>query len=298
MNSDKPLHNRRSIRLKGYDYSRSGAYFITICVKDNVHFFGRIENGKMILNDAGRMIDKWWQKIPEKFPDIVLGEYQIMPNHFHAIVLNTGIVRADPRVRPNESIDNSIVRADPHAHPNESIDNSIVRGAPPVRPKESIDNDIGRAGPHAHPNESIDNSIVRADPRVRPNESIDNSIVRADPRVRPESEISNMNFGQTDTNFGQTHGSAPTNAVPVSTLGEHMGSPLRMVVQWFKTMSTNEYIRGVKTLNWPPFDGKLWHRNYYEHIIRDETSYNNIANYIINNPAKWNEDKFNNRYVS
>jgi putative transposase len=250
---DNPAHNRRSIRLKGYDYSKSGAYFITICVKDNVHFFGKIENGKMILNDAGRMIDKWWQKIPEKFPDIKLGEYQIMPNHFHAIVLNTGIVRADPSVRPNESKNNAIVRPDPRVRPNESIDNSIVR----------------------------------ADPCVRPNESIDNSIVRADPCVRPENEIPNQIIGQ-------THGSAPTNSVSVPILGEHTGSPLRMVVQWFKTMSTNEYIRCVKTLNWSSFDGKLWHRNYYEHIIRDETSYNNIANYIINNPAKWNEDKFNN----
>ncbi len=112
---DTPLPNRRSIRLKGYDYSKSGAYFITICVKDKIHFFGKIENGEMVLNDAGIMIDKWWQKIPEKFPDIELGEYQIMPNHFHAIVINVG---ADPRVRPNNPIpNNAIVGADPRVRP-------------------------------------------------------------------------------------------------------------------------------------------------------------------------------------
>ena len=51
--------------------------------------------------------------------------------------------------------------------------------------------------------------------------------------------------------------------------GEHAGSPLHRVVQWFKTITTNEYIRGVKTLGWQPFNGKLWQRNYYEHIIRN-----------------------------
>lgn len=75
-------------------------------------------------------------------------------------------------------------------------------------------------------------------------------------------------------------------------LGEHSGSPLSAVVQWFKTMSTNEYIRGVKQLGWPPFDRRLWQRNYYERIIRNQLAYNNISNYIINNPARWDEDKF------
>lgn len=76
-----------------------------------------------------------------------------------------------------------------------------------------------------------------------------------------------------------------------SILGEHMGSPLSLVMQWFKTMSTNEYIRGVKTLDWERFGGKLWQRNYLEHIIRDERSYNAIRKYIINNPRNWNVDK-------
>ena len=63
-------------------------------------------------------------------------------------------------------------------------------------------------------------------------------------------------------------------------------------MDWFKTMTTNEYIRGVKTSGWQPFNGKLWQRNYWEHIIRDEQSYHRISDYIINNPAKWSDDKF------
>lgn len=74
--------------------------------------------------------------------------------------------------------------------------------------------------------------------------------------------------------------------------GEHTGSPLPRVVQWFKTMTTNEYIRGVKNLDWQKFNGKLWQRNYYEHIIRDEKSYNAITNYIIANPTNWKDDEF------
>ena len=61
---------------------------------------------------------------------------------------------------------------------------------------------------------------------------------------------------------------------------------------WFKTMSTNEYIRGVKNHDWTRFDGRLWQRNYWEHIIRDERAYSNISNYIISNPANWRNDKF------
>ena len=55
----------------------------------------------------------------------------------------------------------------------------------------------------------------------------------------------------------------------------------------FKSITTVEYIRGVKNLEWQPFIGKLWQRNYYEYIIRNQQSYETISNYIINNPAKW-----------
>jgi hypothetical protein len=73
--------------------------------------------------------------------------------------------------------------------------------------------------------------------------------------------------------------------------GEHIGSPLHNVVQWFKTMSTNEYIRGVKTMGWQRFEGKLWQRGYWEHIIRDQKSFDIISDYIINNPQNWDTDK-------
>ena len=73
--------------------------------------------------------------------------------------------------------------------------------------------------------------------------------------------------------------------------GGHTGSPLQRVVQWFKTMTTNEYIRGVKQNGWPPFPGKLWQRNYYERIIRTENDLNRIRQYIVNNPLNWKFDE-------
>jgi REP element-mobilizing transposase RayT len=62
-------------------------------------------------------------------------------------------------------------------------------------------------------------------------------------------------------------------------------------VQWFKIMTTNDYIRGVRQSGWPAFPGKLWQRNYWEHVVRDETDWNDIREYIQNNPARWEMDK-------
>lgn len=65
---------------------------------------------------------------------------------------------------------------------------------------------------------------------------------------------------------------------------------LSQVVQWFKTMTTNEYIRGVRRYGWKPFDSKLWQRYYYEHIIRSEDDFNNAVVYIQENPNRWDTD--------
>jgi putative transposase len=80
------IHHRKSIRLNGYDYSQEGLYFITICTYKREHFFGHIVNKKMILNDAGKIADECWLKIPEHFPDAVLHEHVVMPNHVHGII--------------------------------------------------------------------------------------------------------------------------------------------------------------------------------------------------------------------
>jgi REP element-mobilizing transposase RayT len=176
------IHKRRSIRLKGYDYSKAGLYFITICVQNRECLFGKIENEEMVLNDAGKMIETEWMNLKIRFPNIELNEFVVMPNHFHGIL----------------------------------------------------------------------------------------EIVGATLVVAPIDDIMEK---------GQPQGIAPMN----KTIGNMMDA--------FKSITTVEYIRGVKNLGWKPFNGKLWQRNYYEHIIRNQQSYENISNYIQNNPAKWQENK-------
>ncbi|OGT78741.1 MAG: hypothetical protein A3I78_09965 [Gammaproteobacteria bacterium RIFCSPLOWO2_02_FULL_56_15] len=204
---------RRSIRLRGYDYSQAGAYFVTICTQHRTCLFGDIVAGEMRLNEAGKMLARWYSELANKFPDIQCDKFVCMPNHIHFIVVNVG---ADLRVRPDSAYHQSGVN------------------------------------------------------------------VGADLRVRPDS-------------CGRTHRFAPTMDKREIlgehiTTGEHIGSPLRAVVQWFKTMTTNEYIRGVKQQGWPAFPGKLWQRNYWEHVIRNEADMNRIRDYICINPARWELD--------
>ncbi len=193
MNKYNPnIHHRRSIRLKGYDYSQAGLYFITICINNRKCLIGNIKNGEMIWNDAGKMIENEWLKITNRFKNTKLHEFIIMPNHFHAIL------------------------------------------------------------------EIVGATLVVAPLVVAPNDK------------------------------GQPQGIAPTNteAEKKPRLGDIVGA--------FLSITTVEYIRGVKNNNWKPFDRKLWQRNYWEHIIRSEKSYNRISEYIINNPGNWDEDKFHN----
>ena len=155
------IHRRRSIRLKGYDYSQAGLYFITICCQDRICRFGKIENGEMVLNDVGKMVDDEWHYLTIKYPHIILHECIVMPNHFHGVI-------------------------------------------------EIANTPVGAGEP------------------------------------RPD----------------------------VPTLGNIIG--------YFKYQTTKKIDLPVK----------LWQRNYWEHIIRNNNAYQRIANYIINNPTKWKNDRF------
>lgn len=81
------MHDRKSIRLKGYDYSLAGAYFITLNCQDKKHRFGQVENGEMNLNEFGEIALDEWLKLSERFSNFHLGTFQIMPDHLHAIIV-------------------------------------------------------------------------------------------------------------------------------------------------------------------------------------------------------------------
>ena len=84
---DPDTHHRQSIRLKQYDYSQAGAYFVTICAQNRQCLFGGINNGTMMNNAAGEMISTIWHEIPEYYPGIGIDAFQIMPNHIHGIII-------------------------------------------------------------------------------------------------------------------------------------------------------------------------------------------------------------------
>ncbi len=78
---------RKSIRLKEYDYSQAGGYFVTICTKNRICFFGKVEDKKMVLNDSGKMIQTEWLELSNRFNQIELDQFIVMPNHFHGIII-------------------------------------------------------------------------------------------------------------------------------------------------------------------------------------------------------------------
>lgn len=170
---------RKPNRLKNFDYSSANAYFVTVCVYNFKSLFSKIEGQYSVLNESGKMIQKWWLEIETKFKEVKLDEFIIMPNHMHGIVI--------------------------------------------------ITDNLSEAG----------DSIVA---------------------------------GKTD---------------------RHTGLSLQNIIGWFKTMSTNEYIRGVKEMKYPPFEKHLWQRSYYDRIIRNEEEFLRIQEYIYYNPLKWNWEKNN-----
>ena len=92
--------NRKSIRLKGYDYSGSGAYFATICVQKRKCIFGEIINKEMMLNDIGQIVQTVWDGLPDHYSHVRLDMCSIMPNHIHGIIIlqDDNIVGADLNV--------------------------------------------------------------------------------------------------------------------------------------------------------------------------------------------------------
>ena len=92
-----PDPDRRSIRLMGYDYSRPGAYFVTLCVHERVNLFGIVQDGAVQLNDLGQVVEDEWRRSAELRPGVTIDHFVIMPNHLHGLlILEQG--RGTPRV--------------------------------------------------------------------------------------------------------------------------------------------------------------------------------------------------------
>jgi len=236
---------RRSIRLRNYDYATPGAYFVTVCVQARAPLFGRIVDNATQPNEAGLEVGAWWNKLPSKFTSVGLDAAVVMPNHLHGIVWILG------------EEEQGTTAGRPH-------------GAAPTN-GEATTMATSTAG-------------------------------------RPHGAAPTNGEGTTTATAtaGRPHGAAPTNGKGTTTATSKAGRPhvatpteggerpaLGQVLDWFKTMTTNAYIRGVKESGWPRFGGRLWQRDYYEHVVRDEEGLNRIREYIQTNPLRWSLDRMN-----
>ena len=89
MGDNPKIHQRRSIRLTGYDYSTEGSYFVTICVRNRECALGNVVNGEMVPSRTGEIVNECWMGLADDFDNVMLDEFQIMPDHFHGIVVLT-----------------------------------------------------------------------------------------------------------------------------------------------------------------------------------------------------------------
>ncbi len=100
MTYNPDIHHRRSIRLKGYDYSQAGAYFVSICTNNRECLFGEITEGKMVLNEAGQMVADSWEWLAKQYDHVSLDECVVMPNHLHGIIVVNDGCRGGSRTAP------------------------------------------------------------------------------------------------------------------------------------------------------------------------------------------------------
>jgi len=125
-NFDPQKHHRRSIRLKGYDYSQPGGYFVTIVSWQRECLFGEIVDGRMELNQYGGIVQRWWNEIPNHFPNVETIAFVIMPNHVHGIIVITDIRRGTV---PVPGVDGQTTQQDV------DVDSLNLGGeTPPLRP--------------------------------------------------------------------------------------------------------------------------------------------------------------------
>lgn len=217
---DLNLRNRRSLRLRHYDYAQAGAYFVTVVTAGRVPLFGDVRGGAMHLNEAGRMVDAEWRAIASHLPTMAIDAYVVMPNHIHGIV--------------------------------------VIAAAPPLAP----------AAVPTSPSSPVGAPLVGAHPTTRD--------------IPTTSEAGGHRASERMDGAG-VEDRAPTRGAP--TLGDAIGA--------FKSRATVAYVRGVADRGWPAFEGRLWQRNYYEHVIRNDESLRRIRQYVADNPRRWDLDRLN-----
>ena len=127
MSSGTHFPHRRSNRLKGYDYTANGAYFVTICTDHRRHLFGSIEHATLVPSAAGSIAEERWFALPEHHPGVTLDEFVVMPDHIHGIIIIDRPAPPPTAAELEEDLEHAIIALDdggdtPIGRPN---------GAPP-----------------------------------------------------------------------------------------------------------------------------------------------------------------------
>jgi putative transposase len=121
-------HHRRTIRMKGYDYSQQGMYFITLCCRDRACLFGDIVDGKMMLNQYGRIAYNEWINTAKIRPNVELHEFVIMPNHIHTIIRITGCRGELNSPVIDDELNSQVLGDENNLHKSNGEFNSPLRG--------------------------------------------------------------------------------------------------------------------------------------------------------------------------
>jgi REP element-mobilizing transposase RayT len=138
---DPTKHNRRSIRLKGYQYNQPGSYFVTFCVRERVCELGDIIDGEMRLSQFGQVALDFWAHIPAHFPNVEVDKFIIMPNHVHAIIVIKG-GRGDVSSPPSRDVSSPPSR-DVSSPPSRDVSSPPSDGEIPPIPFATLGQIVG-----------------------------------------------------------------------------------------------------------------------------------------------------------
>ncbi len=273
MQYNSQIRHRKSIRLKDYDYSQAGLYFITLCTFNRECLFGNISHGQMELNDAGIIADRYWMEIPKHFPRVILHEYVIMPNHVHGIIELSPTVGVEYFQPPSINNPNISVENFPPPSPNVIPIVGVEYFQPPSKNNNPTENLVD--------NPQVENPEIK-NPEIE-NTGIENTgienkrVENIQPLLRDDEHIIRIENFQSSPERKNKFQKIIPGSIGSVIRGYKIG-----VTKWF---------RNDRLENYPP-ERQIWQRNYYEHIIRNSNSCQHISDYIVNNALNWKEDNF------
>jgi putative transposase len=303
----------QSNRLPKWDYSSNGAYFITICVNNKNYLFGSVEQGKMILNDFGQIAHHEWEISAQIRKEIELDIFVIMPNHMHGIVIINKSNIDGPHVETHgphvethgphvETHGPHVETHGPHVETHgphvETHGPHVETHGPHVETHgphvETHGPHVETHGPHVEthgPHVETHGPHVETHGRVSLQQQSQPNQQQSQPnqqQSQPNQQQSQPNQQQSQPNQPQLHRKPKSISSFIAGYKSSVTTKINNLIHEYVQTHGHDYY-GIEKFN---RKNKLWQPNYYDHIIRDEAEYNRIRTYIIENPQKWEQDKF------